>query len=103
MTTPDLRSTIQSNVRQRALTIAGGIAGVSTLAVLAASAVIPLAGVALPPTIAWLSGLGANALAAWLDSWARQQTAQAIGQPDDQAQMGHNQRSCGQPQSKHHH
>ncbi|MDQ2995510.1 MAG: hypothetical protein M3R61_00420 [Chloroflexota bacterium] len=59
-------------IRRNAATIAAGLTGVSTLALLAVGSIIPLfAGTNPAPAIAWLGGLGTNALASWLDQWAR--------------------------------
>ena len=58
---------VQRNARQ----IASGLAGVSTIALLAAAAALPF--VADPG--AALAGLGSNALAGWLATWAAQRSA----------------------------
>jgi hypothetical protein len=80
-------------LRAHASTIAAGVVGVSTVALLAAGSLVPLiAGLAsstLTPSViaGWLGGLGGNALASWLDEWGRSTTARALKQlsPDDPA------------------
>jgi hypothetical protein len=81
MDQPETADTIaRAGLRRHATSIAAGVAGVSTLALLAAGSLTPLlAGGLTPASVgAWLGGLGANALASWLDQWARGAAAQAL-------------------------
>lgn len=87
MMTPNLlTSTI---LRRNAVTIATGVAGVSTLTLLAAGSLALLfaGGMTTAARVAWLGGLGSNALANWLDQWARANLACAIGNDRDTEQQ----------------
>jgi transposase len=67
-------------VRRSAPIIVGGVAGASAIALLAVSSVMAPAiagGVTLATVLAWLSGLGGNALAGWLNEWAAANLARA--------------------------
>jgi hypothetical protein len=85
MTTPSKPDAlVHTTLRRQAATIAAGAAGASTLALLAVGSVIPLfAGADVIPAIGWLSSLGTNALASWLDQWARSNLIRAVGDDPD--------------------
>jgi hypothetical protein len=73
-----------TGLRRHAALIARGAGGASTLALLALGGAIGLfAGADAAPAVAWLSGLGMNALAGWLDGWARANLAHALGDERD--------------------
>lgn len=83
MTTPAPTTLASTGLRRHAATIAGGIAGASALALLAAGSLAPLfatSGMTIASVVSWLGGLGSNALANWLDQWARTNLAHTIGQ-----------------------
>jgi hypothetical protein len=65
--------------------IVDGVGGISTLALLAASSLVPMPsdGIATAAVVAWLGGLGSNVLASWLDQWAHNSLARAIGDAPD--------------------
>jgi hypothetical protein len=80
MTRPDP----SASLRHHAATIAAGVAGVSTLALLAAGSALALfAGASAAPAVLWLGSLGTNALASWLDQWARTNLSRAMGDDPD--------------------
>jgi AAA ATPase domain len=85
MTTPTHKALASSGLRRHATTIAAGIAGVSTLALLATGGVVGLyaGGLTFASIVTWLGGLGSNALASWLDTWARDKVSRAIGDDPD--------------------
>jgi len=75
----------QIGLRRQIATIAGGVAGVSTLALLAAGSLAPLFadGMTTASIATWLSSLGSHTLAIWLEQWARSLPPQAMGQHQD--------------------
>lgn len=87
----DFSQLTREGARKYAATIAAGVAGISTIALLAASSLVPLlAGFAAGNLTAqlvanWLGGVGGNALATWLDEWSRKAAGRAIGAGDDEA------------------
>lgn len=88
MTTPDpsaITPAAQGGIRRRALLIAGGVAGATVTGLLLGAGLAPLlaGGFAAPAVAAWAAGLGGNALAGWLDTWASRQNALATGQDPD--------------------
>lgn len=78
----------QTGLRRNATLVAGSVAGASVIATLAVASVAPLLAGGLAPAaiIAWLSGLGGNALANWLDQWARDNLSRWDGQDPDYEQ-----------------
>lgn len=93
MSSPDktaLTHQSHAGLRQNAARIAGGVAGATAMAALAVGSVAPLmtagAGVAMPAVIQWVAGLGGNALANWIDTWAQKNLARFDGQDPDAEQ-----------------
>jgi hypothetical protein len=80
MSSPNAIATAQSGLRRHAAQIASGVAGASTVALLAAGAAISFFADPgqLPAAGAALAMLGGNALAGWLVEWASQRL-QAAG------------------------
>lgn len=80
-----LRKNARSGIKRNAVTIAGGVGGASVIALLALASVAPLllGGFTLGTVVTWLSGLGANALATWLDQWAQQHLQRFDGNDPD--------------------
>lgn len=79
----------QAGVRRSAATIAGGVAGASVVALLAVASVAAPAlagGVTLASVLAWLGGLGSNALATWLNDWAQHNALRLDGEDPDTEQ-----------------
>ena len=79
----------QASIQRSAPVIAGGVAGASLIALLAVSSVVAPAlagGATLATVLAWLSGLGSNALAGWLTEWAVSQLARFDGDDPDREQ-----------------
>ena len=76
----------QASIRRSAPVLAGGVAGASLVALLAVSSVVAPAltgGATLTTVLAWLGGLGGNALAGWLTEWAASRLAQFDGDDPD--------------------
>jgi len=75
-----------AGIQRSAPVIARGVAGASVIALLAVSSVMAPAiagGVSLATVMAWLGGLGGNALAGWLTDWARENLAHYDGDDPD--------------------
>ena len=88
MTNPDqtaITRQAQSGIQRNApLVVAGGLVSGSIIATLAVASVAPLLGLtATPALIAWLSSLGGNALAGWLNEWAMENLARFEGDDPD--------------------
>ena len=76
----------QTSIRRSAPALAGGVAGASLVALLAVSSVVApvlAGGASLTTLLAWLGGLGGNALADWLTEWAASRLAQFDGDAPD--------------------
>ncbi|NTU80105.1 MAG: hypothetical protein HGA45_11985 [Chloroflexales bacterium] len=72
---PPPETQAQASIRRSAPVIAGGVAGASVIALLAVSSVVApsfASGITWMGFLAWLGGLGGNALAGWLTAWAEQ-------------------------------
>ena len=76
----------QASIRRSAPVLAGGVAGASLVALLAVSSVVApvlAGGATLTTLLAWLGGLGGNALAGWLTEWASSQLVRFDGDDPD--------------------
>lgn len=76
----------QAGIRRSAPVILSGVAGASVIALLAVSSVVAPAlagGVTLATFLAWLGGLGGNALAGWLTDWASENLVRFDGDAPD--------------------
>ncbi|MBP1468007.1 hypothetical protein EYB53_019980 [Candidatus Chloroploca sp. M-50] len=92
LTSEELTRQAQANLRRRVqgiTTTALGVAGVSTLVLLAAGSVLPFAVGGFTTTVAvnWLIGLGSNALAGWLADWANRAGSKAVWEERDEQEV----------------
>lgn len=70
-----------ASLRQQATLIVRGIGSASALALLALGGAVGLfAGSDATPAVIWLSGLGMNTFAGWLDTWARANLTHILGE-----------------------
>ena len=89
MTNPDqtaITRQAQSGIQRNApLVVTRGLVGGSIIATLAVASVAPLwlGGLAPAVVISWLSSLGGNALAGWLNEWAMENLARFEGDDPD--------------------